>query len=185
MKLLLVPLLTLVVAVSCSHKKDKKDEMKTDTATMTMAAPTDAEIANAVMTANTEEMNMAKLAKTKAHKKEVRDFANMMFKEHSKNNDKAIALAKKNNLMPKETMDSNKMKITKEDKVEKLKQVKGKDFDKAYMQEQVSMHREVLNKIDNEFLPNAQNQELKTMLQETRGKVEEHLKHAEKVSSKL
>lgn len=187
MKWFVMPVLTLAIFASCSsHHKDKKDTATADaTAAMSMTTPTDAEIANAVMTANTEEMNMAKVARKQAQKQEVKQFAEMMFKEHAKNNDKAIALAKKNGLMPKETMDSNTMKVGSEERVEMLKKLKGKEFDKAYMEEQVSMHREVLGKIDNEFIPNAKNEELLSMLKETRGHVEMHLKKAEEITGKL
>ena len=57
----------------------------------------DAQVANVVMTANTEEMNLAALAKTRAQNQKVKDFANMMYEAHANNNNQATALAEKQN----------------------------------------------------------------------------------------
>ena len=56
----------------------------------------DAQVANVVMTSNTEEMNLAVLAKKRAQNQKVKDFANMMY-EPQANNNLATALAEKQN----------------------------------------------------------------------------------------
>ncbi len=176
-------ILMILFVVSCStHDKDEPVTALTPTA---MPLPTDAEIANALMTANTEEMNMAKLATKRAQNKEVRAFASMMLKEHGLNNNMAIRLAKTNGIAPAETGTTEHMKLSAQTEIERLKLIKGKEFDTAYMDCQVSMHRDVLDKLDSTLIPNAQNAELKAMLQDTRGKVEEHLNHAQMIRQKL
>lgn len=155
---------------------------QTDQGTVFSAEPkTDAEITNIMMTVNTEEMNLAKVARQNAESQKVKDFAQMMFTEHAKNNDKAEKIVKS----LKETKASNTLKVGVEDKVEELKTMKGKEFDRNFMQVQVDMHKRVLERLDTALIPKAKNAELKTMLQETRGKVEGHLKEAQSIQSSL
>ncbi len=192
-KLLLVTALALSASAFAASTTNKTPTNTTANTNTTMAnpsggtatAPTDAEISNTLMTANTEEMTMAKLAKTNAADPKVKEFAEMMLKDHAMNNDKAQALATEEKINLKETGKSMKMKFSAEDKVEKLKTMKGKEFDKEYMLTQVEMHRKVLTELDSNLIPNAKSEKLKTMLTETRGKVEKHLKHAESVQSSL
>ena len=145
----------------------------------------DAEITNSLMTVNTQEMNLARLARQKAENKQVKEFSEMMFSEHAKNNDKAQALATKQGINLKETQASMNLKFTSEDQIEQLRGMKGKQFDKAYMQTQVDLHRKVLDRLDNTLIPNAKDSELKAMLQQTRGKVQDHMNQAEKINSSL
>ena len=174
MKKILLTCMTMVLSSGLLAQTDVSQKPKND-----------AEITNALMTVNTQEMSMAKVAKKNAENPEVKKFADMMFKEHAKNNDKASNLAKAENIKLKETKTSMDLKFTSEDKVEKLKTLKGKEFDKEYMQTQVDMHKKVLEKLDNTLIPNAKSEDLKAMLETTRTNIEGHLKHAQKIQSTL
>lgn len=181
MKIIL--LLALIMTVGCSSMMKK--ETSTALTPTEMPMPTDPEIANAMMTANTEEMNMARLARTKAQNQEVKKFADMMFSEHAKNNDKVMTIRRKNNISLVETGASKQMKALAEADLEKMKMLKGKEFDTAYMDSQVSMHQQVLDKLDSSFIPHAQNAELKGMLQVTRESVKKHLEQAQSIRERL
>ena len=52
---------------------------------------------------------------------------------------------------------------------------KGEAFDRAYIAHEVDMHQNLLNALDQTLIPNAQNAELKTLLQGGRAKVQAHL----------
>lgn len=65
----------------------------------------------------------------------------------------------------------------------RLKGKKGTDFEKAYLDEQVTMHQTVLDTIDTQLAPNAKAEELKTLLTKTRTTVASHLDHAKQLQS--
>ncbi len=168
MKKMIFALLTLSLALTASARPT-----------------TEAEVVNMLMTVNTQEMNLAKIARTRAENKEVKDYAEKMFKEHAENNDKAAKLRDKQKIGLDKTAASEKYKFTKEDKSEKLKKLSGKEFDKEYIQTQVEMHQNVLKRLEDTLIPNTQNKELKAMLSTTKESVQQHLQHAQKIQSKL
>jgi putative membrane protein len=61
----------------------------------------------------------------------------------------------------------------------------GVEFDRAYVNGEVSFHQSVLDTIDEKLLPNAKNADLQAMLKKTKPEVQAHLEHARKVQSKL
>jgi putative membrane protein len=61
----------------------------------------------------------------------------------------------------------------------------GAAFDSAYIASEVTYHQELLDGINNALIPNAQNAELKALLEQTRPAVEAHLKHAQELQTSL
>lgn len=153
------------------------------------AAPpklSDAEIAAIVRAANTGEVDQAKLAKSKAKNKEVKDFAAMMFKDHTAMLKSGENLAKKSKLEPKENEISAHLTDEARATFDKLNTTaKGPDFDKAYIDAQVLAHTQVLDTIDKKLLPNVQSPDLKAELDAARPKVEAHLVQAKEIQAKL
>lgn len=147
---------------------------------------TDEEIVKIVETANNAEIRSGEIAKSKSKDDGVKGFAKDMIKVHQDNNKEGKQMAKANKIKPKESDTSRLLKKQSDEKIVELKKMKhGKEFEKAYVDSQVDMHRQVLASIDNELLPNAQNADLKAMLEKTRPVVEEHLKHAEQMQQTL
>jgi putative membrane protein len=146
---------------------------------------TDAEIVAVTSTANNGEIEMAQLATKTATNAEVKNFAAMMITQHRDMETKGKALAAKAKITPADNDASTALKSDVASTLTTLKGQKGKDFDKAYMDAQVKAHRDVLNMFDNKLLPNAQNGELKTLLNDARGHVATHLAKAEEISKKL
>jgi putative membrane protein len=66
---------------------------------------------------------------------------------------------------------------------QRLKDKKGADFEKAYIEEQVTMHQTVLDTIDTQLMPNAKAEELKALLTKTRSTVASHLDHAKQLQN--
>ncbi|WP_408095647.1 DUF4142 domain-containing protein [Peredibacter sp. HCB2-198] len=145
----------------------------------------DAEVMNMLMTVNTEEMNLSTVGKTKSSNEKVKAFSDKMMKAHTNNNERAMSLQKSENLKLAESKPSMKTKTKAEDTVENLKTMEGKNFDKAYMNAQVKMHQDTLNKLDNELIPNAKNDQLKALLKTTKGHVQDHLKEAQQIQTSL
>ena len=162
------------------------------TTTPAMAAPAAATMPNAdatisanVMAANDAEIQAGKLAETKATNAQVKSFAQHMVQEHTKNNAMAQTVDQKAKVTPAPDAKTEAMKADSKAKIDAVAAKSGAEFDKAYMNLQVSMHEEVLSTIEKEFLPKAQNADMKKFLTETKAHVGEHLAMAKKIQSSL
>ncbi|KIF83110.1 DUF4142 domain-containing protein [Noviherbaspirillum autotrophicum] len=147
--------------------------------------PNDAQIAGIVVAANTVDIDAGKLAKSKATNKDVKRFAEHMITDHTGSNKKATALVKKLKVKPEESDTSKKLKDDGAANVSKLKGLKGAEFDKAYIENEVTYHQTVLDAIDKTLLPSAKNSELKDLLEKTRPVINDHLQMAKKVQAEM
>jgi putative membrane protein len=149
-------------------------------------ALTDAQIAHVVMTANSGEVDLGNLAKDKAENADVKAFANDMVTDHSAANEKGDQLAQQISLTPEENDLSTQLKSSVEQSKAKLDSAAaGAAFDKAYIDDQVTAHQTVLDALDNTLIPGAQNADLKSMLQNMRPTVAQHLERAKQLQTKL
>jgi putative membrane protein len=146
---------------------------------------TDAKIVKLVRTANDGEIDLAKMAKSKADNKDVKDFAKMMIDEHKKNDKDAKDVAKKANVKPEDSTAAKDLKNMAEGKEKELKKFKGKEFDKAYIDQQISMHQQLLDDLNNKLIPAAQSPDVKTYLEATKAHVEKHLSRAQEIQTSL
>jgi len=146
----------------------------------------DGEIVAITAAANDGEIELAKLAKSKAKNKRVKEFAAMMAKDHADANKREGALAKRASITAIENEASRKLAEDGKARAEALKNAaKGAEFDRAYMDAQVEIHAMVLDMINNQMLPAAQNPELKAELEAMRGAVEAHLAQAKDIQTSL
>jgi putative membrane protein len=150
-----------------------------------VGGPSDPEIAHIVVTANTIDIDMGKFAKKQTKNKEVRDFAQVMIKDHTSVNKQATELAKKLNVTPKSNATSDSLKKGAKETTAQLKGLKGAEFDKGYVDREVTYHQAVLDTIDQTLIPNADNVELKKLITDVRPAIEAHLGHAKSLQAKL
>ncbi|MFC5519916.1 DUF4142 domain-containing protein [Polaromonas jejuensis] len=149
------------------------------------AGPTDAQIAHIVVTANQVDINAGKLAVSKGSDKEVKGFGKQMVTDHTGVNKQATALVKKLKVKPEDNPTSKSLMSGGEDNLKKLKALKGKDFDKAYIDNEVAYHQAVLDAIDKTLVPNAKNEELKGLIVKVRPAFVAHLEHAKMMQASL
>ena len=149
------------------------------------AAPTDPQIAAIVVAANQGDIDAAKVAKSRAKAKDVKEFANTMIRDHEAVNKQAKSLVKKLNVKPEENPTSKSLEQGGKQNVANLKKLKGPEFDKAYAEHEVAYHQQVLDAIDNTLIPNAKNPELKGLLEKVKPAFQAHLDHAKKLESEL
>ena len=147
--------------------------------------PSDPQIAHIVVTANQVDIDAGKLAKSHSKNKEVDKFAQQMITDHTGVNKQAVALAKKLNVKPEENDTSRNLKKGGDENIAKLKKLKGKEFDKAYVDQEVSYHQAVLDAIDKTLIPSAQNAELKELITKVRPAIQAHLDHAKHLQADL
>ena len=67
----------------------------------------------------------------------------------------------------------------------KLLRLKGKEFEKAYIDNEVAYHQRIINATKTVLIPNAQNDELKKALQGAEPLFEGHLQQAQRVQSAI
>lgn len=149
------------------------------------AAPNDAQIAAIVVTANTVDINAGKFAEKRSLNKEVKAFAKQMVTDHTGVNKQATALVTKLKVTPEENDTSKSLKEGGDANITKLKELKGKDFDKAYVDNEVTYHQAVIDALDKTLIPNAQNAELKKLLVNVRPAFVAHLEHAKHIQSSM
>jgi len=148
-------------------------------------APNDAQIAHIVVTANQVDIDAGKLAEKQGSNAEVKAFGKQMVTDHTAVNKQATDLAKKLKVKPEDNPTSQSLKKGGEENVANLKKLKGKDFDKAYVDHEVAYHQAVLDAVDKTLIPSAKNAELKGLIEKVRPAFVAHLEHAKMIQSKL
>ena len=149
------------------------------------AAPNDAQIAQIVLTADSVDVDYGNLAVKKTKNAEVKAFAETMIRDHSAVNAKATALATKLGMTPEASDTSKSLKSDGDKEMAKLKAMRGAEFDKAYIDNEVAYHESVIGALDEVLLPNAKNAELKNLLESGRPIFVSHLNHAKEVQASL
>jgi len=147
--------------------------------------PSDAQIAAIVVAANQVDIDAGKLAESKSISKEVKDFAQRMVTDHTGVNKSATELVTKLKVIPEENPTSTSLKKGGEDTRKRLQGLKGAEFDKAYIDNEVTYHQTVLDAVDKTLIPNAKNEELKALLVKVRPAFVAHLEHAKQIQSSL
>lgn len=146
------------------------------------AGPTDPQIAHIAYTAGQVDIAASKQALAKSKNKQVRAFAQEMIRDHGAVNDQALALVKRLNVTPEANPTSAALSAGGEKKLREMAKLKGAAFDRAYMQNEVAYHQTVNGALSGTLIPNADNPELKGLLQTGLKLFTEHQRHAEQVA---
>jgi putative membrane protein len=149
------------------------------------AKPSDPQIAHIAYTAGAIDVAAAKQALTKTSNKDVKAFAEDMVRDHETVNKQALALVKKLNVTPEDNDTSKTLSKNAADKLAELGKLKGADFDKAYVANEVAYHKAVDSALETTLIPSANNAELKGLLQTGLKIFQGHEQHAEHVAAML
>jgi putative membrane protein len=149
------------------------------------AKPTDPQIAHIAYTADLLDIEAGKQALDKSQNKDVRAFAQQMVGDHTAVNEQALALVKKLNVKPEDNATSQSLTKQAEATRKKLAGLDGAAFDKAYVDNEVAYHKTVNNALRSTLIPDAQNAELKALLEKGLTVFEGHQKHAEQLAGEL
>ena len=145
----------------------------------------DAQIAAIVVTANQVDIDAGQLAASMATTKDVKKFGAEMVKDHTGVNKSAVALVTKLKVTPEDNPTAMSLKKGGMENVDELKTLKGKAFDKAYIDHEVAYHEQVIEAMDKTLIPGAQNAELKALLVKVRPAFVSHLAHAKHLQSMM
>jgi putative membrane protein len=146
---------------------------------------TDPKIAHIAYTAGVIDIAAAKQALTKTSSKDVKAFAEDMVRDHEAVNNQALALVKKLNVTPEDNDTSKTLSKNAAAKLAELSKLKGAEFDKAYVANEVAYHKAVDSALETTLIPDASNAELKSLLQTGLKIFEGHEQHAEHVAASL
>jgi len=149
------------------------------------STPNDAQIAAIVVAANQVDIDAGNFAKSRSGSAEVKEFAQRMVTDHTGVLKSAGDLVTKLKVTPEPNPTSQSLTKGGADNIAALTKLKGAEFDKAYIDHEVTYHEAVLNAVDKTLIPNAQNAELKALLIKVRPAFVAHLEHAKKVQAEL
>jgi putative membrane protein len=186
----------VVLALAACESRNRSEEVgaaATDTA-MAPAVPNDTAAGGAALSdpnivALLDEANMADSAAgaaavDKATSKEVKDFARLMMSEHHALRQAGQQLAKQLKVTP-EPPATDPLKPLAEAEMKALESApKGKEFDRVYIEQEVAAHKAVLD-LANKAHEQAQNEQLKALIEKAKPVIQKHLDQAEALQSKL
>ena len=206
MRFVLLPTTALVLLASCSpgnrrtsetgmadgggggfNSRDTASSSMADSSAQPSAATTSAPAAilSQMNVANTTEIELAGLAAKKASSPKVKQIAAKLVADHTKNREQVRALAQKLDvsLTPGQggsvsAGDSAAMPAD-------LHGKSGRDFDRAFIEHEVSDHQSNIEKLQSQAIPSVQNAEIKAYLQKTVTEMQGHLKSLQQVQQQL
>jgi putative membrane protein len=157
----------------------KKDTMKKE------QKLNDLQIAHTAYTAGAIDIRYAHLALALSDNPEVRQFAELMIRDHTAVNNKALALVQKLQITPQDNPTSQQLTEQATKIRTELSQLRGDAFAKRYAANELGYHQTVNNVVENTFIPQAQNTELKALLTAALQTFKVHEGHAETMNKKV
>jgi putative membrane protein len=145
----------------------------------------DAQIASIVVTANQVDIDAGKLAESRSTNDEVKAFARLMVTDHTAVNKSATDLAGKLKVTPQDNPTSDSLKSGGDKNLAHLRTLTGTSFDKAYVDQEVAYHQQVIDALDKTLIPGAANAELKALLIKVRPAFVAHLEHAKRLQASI
>ena len=145
----------------------------------------DLQIAHVAYTADNIDIRYAHLALAISKNKAIHDFANTMIRDHTTVNDLALALLKKLKASPQDNFLSQALNKDSEKIVEELSKLRGAAFDKRYAENELAYHKAVNDRVENAFIPNIENGEVKALFKAGLDIFKAHQGHAEMMVKNL
>lgn len=184
------------ILAACSPKKEQTTDTLATTPPATATTPTpatgevaggwtDANVVDVLTVANQGEVDYSQLGVEKATNPSVKQFAKLMVKDHGAMLDAVKGLTSKLNVTPTANDKVNDLQKENQKDITDLNGKKvGKDFDKEFMDEQVDMHQETLDLL-NDLDSKTTNPDLKAAIAEAKPKVQAHLDQAKAIKEKV
>jgi putative membrane protein len=178
------------VLAACSPKTESTADTLATTPPATAATPTtdaawtDANVVDVLTVANQGEVDYSQIGVDKATNPAVKQYAQQMVKDHGAMVDAVKGLSTKLGVTPATNDKANDLKEENTKDINDLNAKTGKDFDKEFMEEQVDMHQETLDLL-NDLDGRTTNADLKTAIAEAKPKVQAHLDQAKAIKDKL
>lgn len=145
----------------------------------------DLEIAHVAYVADNIDIRYAHLALAISQNAEVREFAKTMIRDHEAVNEQALALLKKLNAQPQDNFLSKTLQTNAEKLIDEMSKLRGSEFDKKYASNELAYHKAVNDLVENAFIPNIENAEVKALFEAGLQIFKAHEGHATMMVAKL
>lgn len=145
----------------------------------------DLEIAHVAYTADNIDIRYAHLAMAISGNPEIRDFAATMIRDHTAVNEQALALLKKLGAQPQDNFLSQTLNDNAEKLIDEMSGLRGAAFDKRYAENELAYHKAVNNLVENAFIPNIENAEVKALFEAGLKIFKAHERHATMMVAKI
>jgi putative membrane protein len=172
-----------------STRMGSQDTMSARTETADAGASEVGQLSDANIVALLDEANMADSASGayalgKATNADVKAFARLMMGEHHALRVQGQQLAKRLNVTPAPPADDPLKPAAASEMAALRAAPKGAQFDRTYIEQEVGMHKAVLDLAEKAHGA-AQNEELKKLIEQAKPVIEKHLDRAEEIQKKL
>jgi putative membrane protein len=134
--------------------------------------------------ANTWDIETGALAEKKGTTKEVRDYGEMLARDHKAVRQMGRDLAAKLGVTPTPPKNFGMAKDH-ATAVSNLKAANGKAFDRAFLQHEVAFHKAVIDAMNTTLLPSLQNEEVKTLVKKVEPAFNAHMMAAQNLLDKM
>ena len=128
---------------------------------------------------NAAEVKMGELAKERAQNKAVRDFGQMLIDDHSKANEKAMAVAKQMNVTA-----ASEPSAKQKQEYDAMAKLSGSEFDTTFMSHMVQGHQEAIAMYTTQA-QSGDSSKATSYAKATLPTIKEHLSKAQSIESKL
>jgi len=145
----------------------------------------DLEMAHVAYTADNIDIRFAHLALAISTNPDIQGFAKAMIVDHNSVNDQALALLKKLNVSPQDNFLSKQLVQQSNKLFNEMKQLEGARFDKRYASNELGYHKAVNELVENTFIPNIENAEVKALFETGLAIFRGHERHAEQMVTTL
>jgi putative membrane protein len=188
--------IAVLALTACTKKESSSTDttaasstVSADTSAMSAGAPaaatwTDANIVALLDEANAGDSTTGAVAATKGTAAAVRDFGKRMMRDHHQLRLQGQALAKKLNVTPLAPSDDPVTPAGQKEMDTLNSTAKGKDFDRAYIDAEVDIHKAVLD-LATKAASQTQTAELKNLIQKAAPVIQSHLDKAESIQKTL
>jgi putative membrane protein len=145
----------------------------------------DLQIAHVAYIADNIDIKYAHLALALSDNAEIHKFANTMIRDHTAVNEKALALLKKLEASPQDNFLSQSLIVQSKKIIADMVALNGNAFDKYYATNELKYHKAVNNLVENAFIPNIENAEVKALFEQGLAIFKLHEGHAEHMVNSL
>ncbi len=146
---------------------------------------TDANIAAIVVGANNIDISAGKIALERSENTLVKNFAERMITDHNAVLDSAVALVTKLGVTPVNNGLVATLAEQSSNHEANLRTLSGTAFDQSYINHEVAYHKAVIDVIENQLIPAAQNEELKALLISVIPAFNAHLAHCQMIQNQI
>ena len=161
------------------------DSTTTTNSTTTNTASAPAAILSQLDVANTAEIQLASAAAKKAASPKVKQIASKLAADHRNNREQLQALAQRLNLDLSPTQGGNISLADSARAPSDLMGKSGRDFDRAYVEYEITEHEANVQRLQTQAIPSVQNADVKAFLQKTVTEMQSHLSSLQQVKKKL